>query len=554
MKKIFVLLSVLTLAFLLVSCVPGGPSAKLTITLESPNSVEVLDDPQEVLLSVKSQLTDIPPEFSNVTDDLTFDIFYEIRFGTNKSSLTKVKEDKVSINIKNISDPVYINHTFNENSFNYDQTYYWRILIVKVEVDGTEIVRKRNLPPVIEGSIQINEKAEYALTVTANPAEGGEVTGAGNYELGETATITATPNAEYNFVNWTIGETVLSTSATYDYTMPGNAVEITANFSKVKYALTVTADPAEGGEVTGAGNYELGETATITATPNAEYNFVNWTIGETVLSTSATYDYTMPGNAVEITANFSKVKYALTVTADPVEGGEVTGAGNYELGETATITATANEGYKFVNWTIGEIELSTIETYDYTMPGNAVEITANFELKIENIEGTYDDFVIMMDVEGVPARFIPDIEEKIAEELGITAFTIGEHYYIKGMDEAVLTIGEQDLLGNFDWNLLYGNDPSGEGTIDEDGNVVIKNFELIIQDFDFFGELIISIQEDLSLTLEDGNLVYSHIIVITNDEIAEKFGSDVAAEIDGDVTVSFYITISEDFDAINPWN
>jgi hypothetical protein len=463
-----------------VSCVPGGPSAKLTITLESPNSVEVLDDPQEVLLSVKSQLTDIPPEFSNVTDDLTFDIFYEIRFGTNKSSLTKVKEDKVSINIKNISDPVYINHTFNENSFNYDQTYYWRILIVKVEVDGTEIVRKRNLPPVIEGSIQINEKAEYALTVTANPAEGGEVTGAGNYELGETATITATPNAEYNFVNWTIGETVLSTSATYDYTMPGNAVEITANFSKVKYALTVT--------------------------------------------------------------------------ADPVEGGEVTGAGNYELGETATITATANEGYKFVNWTIGEIELSTIETYDYTMPGNAVEITANFELKIENIEGTYDDFVIMMDVEGVPARFIPDIEEKIAEELGITAFTIGEHYYIKGMDEAVLTIGEQDLLGNFDWNLLYGNDPSGEGTIDEDGNVVIKNFELIIQDFDFFGELIISIQEDLSLTLEDGNLVYSHIIVITNDEIAEKFGSDVAAEIDGDVTVSFYITISEDFDAINPWN
>lgn len=42
----------------------------------------------------------------------------------------------------------------------------------------------------------------YKITVKANPADAGTVTGGGKYESGATATLEATPNAGYKFVNW----------------------------------------------------------------------------------------------------------------------------------------------------------------------------------------------------------------------------------------------------------------------------------------------------------------------------------------------------------------
>ena len=51
--------------------------------------------------------------------------------------------------------------------------------------------------------------------------------------------------------------------------------------------ITAEADPAEGGTVTGAGTYEVGETVTLTATANTDYRFVNWTVNGQVVSESA---------------------------------------------------------------------------------------------------------------------------------------------------------------------------------------------------------------------------------------------------------------------------
>lgn len=48
---------------------------------------------------------------------------------------------------------------------------------------------------------------KYTVTVTANNDEYGTVTGSGEYEENAVATLTATPNAGYNFVNWNDGNT-----------------------------------------------------------------------------------------------------------------------------------------------------------------------------------------------------------------------------------------------------------------------------------------------------------------------------------------------------------
>jgi hypothetical protein len=69
------------------------------------------------------------------------------------------------------------------------------------------------------------------------------------------------------------------------------------------------------------------------------------------------------------------------------EFGYVTGNGLYEVNDTATVTATARSGYKFVNWTKDGVEVSTNNLYSFIVTED-VELFANFEEKtaIEPIE------------------------------------------------------------------------------------------------------------------------------------------------------------------------
>ena len=50
----------------------------------------------------------------------------------------------------------------------------------------------------------------------------------------------------------------------------------------------------------------------------------------------------------------------------------------YAKGEKVTATATAKEGYEFVNWTVAGEAVSTEATYEFTVDKN-VELTANFK-------------------------------------------------------------------------------------------------------------------------------------------------------------------------------
>ncbi len=70
--------------------------------------------------------------------------------------------------------------------------------------------------------------------------------------------------------------------------------------------------------------------------------------------------------------------YEITATADPVEGGTVTGDGSYYGDATAVLVATASEGYAFVNWTENGEVVSTEATYSFTVTGDRV-LVAHFE-------------------------------------------------------------------------------------------------------------------------------------------------------------------------------
>ena len=187
------------------------------------------------------------------------------------------------------------------------------------------------------------------ITVTAMPAAGGTVTGGGEYQPGDPCTITATATTGYTFVNWTQAGNVVTTEPEYSFTVTIDASYI-ANFSINTYEITATADPAEGGIIEGAGTYNYGATATLTATPATGYSFVNWTRDGQEVTTEPTLSFTVTEAAAYV-AHFSINTYEITVAADPEGHGTVTGGGTYNYGETATLTATPNSGYLFAGWT-----------------------------------------------------------------------------------------------------------------------------------------------------------------------------------------------------------
>jgi hypothetical protein len=229
----------------------------------------------------------------------------------------------------------------------------------------------------------------YTIAASANPAAGGSITGAGSYNSGATATLTATANSSYTFVNWTENGSQVSTSATYSFTVTANRT-LVANFTAQPtiYTIVASANPAAGGSITGAGSYNSGATATLTATANSGYTFVNWTENGSQVSTSATYSFTVTANRI-LVANFTAQPtiYTIAASANPTAGGSITGAGTYNSGATVTVVATANQGYDFVNWTENGNIVYSNPSYAFIANKNR-NLVANFSLQSFTINAT----------------------------------------------------------------------------------------------------------------------------------------------------------------------
>ena len=145
--------------------------------------------------------------------------------------------------------------------------------------------------------------------------------------------------------------------------------------------ITVTADPSEGGTVSGGGKYLKGKTCVVAASANEGYVFSNWTENGTQVSTSVSYSFTVDADRT-LVANFSVStgnNFTITAVASPEYGGVISGSGTYQQGQNCTVIATAEAGYTFVNWTENGSQVSTEASYAFTVTGNRT-LVANFTL------------------------------------------------------------------------------------------------------------------------------------------------------------------------------
>ena len=155
-----------------------------------------------------------------------------------------------------------------------------------------------------------------------------------------------------------------------------------------QYTITTLANPVEGGTVTGGNTYAQGAQCTLVATANEGYTFVNWTVATLPVSTQPSITFQVTGNA-EYVANFQPQTFEVTATASPAEGGTVTGGNTYAQGTQCTLTATANTGYDFINWTKDGTEVSNSKTYTFVVT-EAADYVANFELHRYDITAVTD--------------------------------------------------------------------------------------------------------------------------------------------------------------------
>ena len=242
----------------------------------------------------------------------------------------------------------------------------------------------------------------YTVTATVNDEAMGTAKlspEADKYKEGTEVTATAKVKDEskYEFVNWTVGNEEVSKKAEYKFTVDKD-MELKANFKakdpveetftvKVKAnddkMGTVAVDPVKE-------NYAKGDTVIVIAEAKEGYEFVNWTSEGKVFSDSAAYEFAVEKD-MELTANFKAKEepkppvtedtFKLNVTVNDDKMGTVKldpAKESYKAGDVVTATATAKDGYKFVNWTVDGKEVSDKAEYAFKVDRD-VTLKANFE-------------------------------------------------------------------------------------------------------------------------------------------------------------------------------
>lgn len=144
---------------------------------------------------------------------------------------------------------------------------------------------------------------ECTITLAVNPEGWGSVIGGGKILKGTDTTVTAQAKSGYAFKSWTEGTREVSTNASYTFRVTKDRT-LVANFiveeSTDEYTITLSANPAAGGTVSGGGIFEKDALITVTAQANEGYVFECWREGEQEVCSDAAYEFlvTMDRNLV----------------------------------------------------------------------------------------------------------------------------------------------------------------------------------------------------------------------------------------------------------------
>ena len=218
--------------------------------------------------------------------------------------------------------------------------------VKSIDVGGYDVVATSTAGTAISTAAQLTVLAgNFNVTTSALPAIGGATTGDGTYTSSTTATVVATPAAGFNFVSWTNGGTVVSTSPSYTFAVTSDAT-LVANFSLPPFAAWKSqwftaaelADPSISGD---------------DADPDGDGlpNIVEYALGLN-----------------------PRVPNSSTVLTSSVTNGVLTAT--YQLSKAATdVTVVVEESSDLINWNSGTTFISTPQVLTDDGTTQTVQVT-----------------------------------------------------------------------------------------------------------------------------------------------------------------------------------
>ena len=284
-----------------------------------------------------------------------------------------------------------------EKTFTFDtQNVYGFKFVASESNDGWVAISEFN--------IANKEVTNNTYTVYVEAEKGGKVSGGQEVAAGKSVTVTATPNRGYVFKGWyrPNGEKV-SDKAEYTFNVKGNT-SLIAKFEKsaeadVKITSIQKLDDLTVLQGTSFDKLNLPEKITVTF-GNNETEEVDVTWNKNAYNADECKTYVLEGTFIlpEGLVNPDGLKATIKVTVEKapaktytviVETDKNMGTvsmdksdGTYEEGTKATLTASAREGYEFVNWTDADGKVvSTSNPYTFEVNANTT-LKANFK-KVE---------------------------------------------------------------------------------------------------------------------------------------------------------------------------
>ncbi|MCR4673860.1 MAG: FecR domain-containing protein [Lachnospiraceae bacterium] len=213
---------------------------------------------------------------------------------------------------------------------------------------GTENVK-------IVASFVLND---YAITVTSEDTSMGSVEASAQRGFtGDEVTLTATPQPGYKFNKWTVesGDVTIkdASSASTSFVVGTKDITIKASFTIIDYTITVTsADSSMGSVEASATTGHIGDTITLTASPEPGYTLKEWKVnsgGVTVSTNSvsesgtSTGTFTIGSADVNITATFELREYTVSFSISNTSYGTISVySGDTSLGTSTTSSASVS--------------------------------------------------------------------------------------------------------------------------------------------------------------------------------------------------------------------
>lgn len=226
----------------------------------------------------------------------------------------------------------------------------------------------------------------WTVTAAANPEEGGSVNISGDleepnkYRHQSTVTLTEEPNEGWRFTGWShgLGNNATATINNLNNNYEGIAANYVQTFTFAANANGHGTVSFEANTTPHDGRYDVNTTFTVTASPEANYEFAGWTVnGEPSEVTASEIELVLTDGDIEVVAKFAP-KYRVTLNCNPLGIATLNGAGYYSNGAEVTVSySNVQSGYSFSGWYIGTNKVGEEATYVFNIT-NDVTLSAVF--------------------------------------------------------------------------------------------------------------------------------------------------------------------------------